>query len=433
MRMYDLIELKKRGGELSREQIFEMVSEYSRGAVPDYQMSAFLMATYFRGMTDAETVSLTEAMLRSGDLVDLSEFGCGTVDKHSTGGVGDKTTLIIAPIVAACGGVVAKMSGRGLGHTGGTVDKLESIPGFRTSLTPEEFRAQVKEHGIAVIGQSARLAPADKKLYALRDVTATVDSVPLIASSIMSKKLASGTRSVVLDVKWGKGAFMKTPEAAYELADSMVKIGRAHGRRMSALITDMNSPLGCAVGNSLEVFEAVEVLRGRGPEDLRTVATALAGLMLKNSLGIDASAAAEMARCAISSGAAYLKFKAWISAQGGEVEYIEKPELLGEARHSLALTAKECGYVRIKDAELIGRAAMTLGAGRRTAEDVIDPRAGIILKKKTGDFVSAGDTVAVLYTERPDTLDAARALFESAYEVPADKPEPLPLIYKMIE
>ncbi len=433
MRMYDIIETKKRGGELTADEISEMIKEYTAGEIPDYQMSAFLMAVCFRGMSDAEMFALTDAMLHSGDTVDLSAFGNKSVDKHSTGGVGDKTTLIIAPIAAAAGAVVAKMSGRGLGHTGGTVDKLEAFPGFKTALSPADFEAQVKELGICVIGQSASLAAADKKLYALRDVTATVDSVPLIASSIMSKKLAAGTSSIVLDVKCGAGAFMHTPEDAEKLASAMVRIGRAYGRGMSALITDMNMPLGLAVGNSLEIAEAVEVLKGRGPDDLREIALALSSRMIKNSLGISLEQAKSKALEALDSGRAFDVFVKWIGAQGGDAKYAEDPELFGMAKYKKEIKAEQSGFVSIENAELIGTAAMTLGAGRRVSTDVIDPRAGIILAAKTADEVKRGDLIATLYTEREETLADAERIFRNGVKVTENRPTAPALIYKIIE
>ncbi len=432
MRMYDIIEKKKHGEELTKDEIFEMIAAYTKGDIPDYQMSAFTMAVYFNSMTDRETFDLTEAMATSGDTVDLSAFGDRSVDKHSTGGVGDKTTLIVAPIVAACGGIVAKMSGRGLGHTGGTVDKLESFPGFRTSLAPSEFIQQVTNIGLAVIGQSADLAPADKKLYALRDVTATVNSIPLIASSIMSKKLAAGTRSIVLDVKCGSGAFMQTPEEAGLLARAMVDIGKANGRNTAALITNMDIPLGHAIGNALEVREAIEVLRGEGPEDLRTVCLALASLMIELSCQIPAEQARAKAAETLDSGAAYEQFCRWINAQGGDAAYARDPSLFGEAAHSRAVLCTEAGFIGSCRAEEIGMAAMELGAGRVTKDSVIDPNAGIRLLKKPGDAVAPGDVLAMLYTERPETLDAAEARVRSAVTM-TDAPIPgAPLIYTSV-
>lgn len=432
MRMYDMIEKKKHGEALTKDEIFEMIRAYTDGAIPDYQMSAFCMAVYFKGMTDREIFDLTEAMATSGDTVDLSVFGDRSVDKHSTGGVGDKTTLIVAPIVAACGGIVAKMSGRGLGHTGGTVDKLESFPGFRTSLSPEAFTAQVQKCNLAVIGQSGDLAPADKKLYALRDVTATVDTIPLIASSIMSKKLAAGTKSIVLDVKCGSGAFMKTPAEAKALAEMMVKIGRAHGRNTHAIISNMDIPLGHAIGNALEVTEAIEVLTGNGPHDLREVCLTLATLMVAASCHISTEEAKARTVAALDSGAAHEKFCEWIEAQGGDAAYARDPALFGVAAHSLDVTAETDGYVLSCNAEEIGLAAMMLGAGRETADTVIDPRAGVLLLKKPGDAVKAGDTVARLYTERAETLSGAADKIRAALAFANAPVEKGRLIYEII-
>ena len=433
IRMYDLIEKKKLGESLSREEIFSMIRKYTDGEIPDYQMSAFLMAVCFKGMCDEEIFDLTEAMEKSGDTVNLDIFGDKSVDKHSTGGVGDKTTLIVAPIVAASGGIVAKMSGRGLGHTGGTVDKLESFPGFKTSLTPDEFKSQVKDISLAVIGQSGDLAPADKKLYALRDVTATVNSVPLIASSIMSKKLAAGTRSIVLDVKCGSGAFMHTAEDAAILAETMVKIGKAHGRNIAAIITDMNVPLGHAVGNSLEVCEAIEVLRGGGPSDLRTICLTLASIMVKLSCKISIEEARERTKDALESGKAYETFCRWIEAQGGDAALARDPSLFGKAKYEKDVVAQCDGYISSLNAEMIGTAAMILGAGRQTASDVIDVRAGIILNKKTSDKVTRGDVIATLYTEREDRLSAAEKMVYGALSFTDSEPEREPLIYRIIE
>ena len=432
MRMYDIIEKKKHGLELSKDEIFDMIREYTDGRIPDYQMSAFCMAVYFKGMTDREIFDLTEAMATSGDTVDLSIFGDKSVDKHSTGGVGDKTTLIVAPIVAACGGIVAKMSGRGLGHTGGTVDKLESFPGFHTSLSPEAFTAQVQKCNLAVIGQSGDLAPADKKLYALRDVTATVDTIPLIASSIMSKKLAAGTKSIVLDVKCGSGAFMKTPAQAKALAEMMVKIGRAHGRTTHAIISNMDIPLGHAIGNALEVNEAIEVLTGKGPDDLREVCLTLATLMVAASCHLSPEEAKVRTKEALDSGAAHTKFCEWIEAQGGDAAYARDPSLFGTAAHGLDIKAAADGYVLSCNAEEIGLAAMMLGAGRETAESVIDPRAGILLFKKPGDAVKAGDVIARLLTERENTLTDAADKVKAAIRFTHEPVETGKLIYEIV-
>lgn len=433
MRMYDLIEKKKHGGELTREEIFEMISLYTADQIPDYQMSALMMAIYFSGMTDEETYTLTEAMAKSGDTVDLSRFGHRSVDKHSTGGVGDKTTLIVAPIVAAAGGIVAKMSGRGLGHTGGTVDKLESFPGFRTSLSPEEFADQSERVGLAVIGQSANLAPADKKLYALRDVTATVDSLPLIASSIMSKKLAAGTRSIVLDVKCGSGAFMREPADAKRLAETMVQIGIANGRNTAAVITNMDIPLGHAIGNAMEVTEAIEVLCGGGPEDLRTVCLTLATRMIALSCQKTVEEAEAIAHDCLYCGKAYKKFCEWIEAQGGDASYAKNPALFGTAAHTLEITADADAYISACNAEMIGTAAMILGAGRQTKDSVIDPRAGILLLKKPGDAVQAGEVIAKLFTERAETLEASANTVRTALTFSDTAVQKQPLIYAVID
>ena len=428
MRMYDLIEKKKRGEALSEEEIREMITLYTRGDIPDYQMSALMMAIYFRGMNAEETSILTDAMANSGEVVDLSDLGDKTVDKHSTGGVGDKTTLIVTPIVAAAGGTVAKMSGRGLGHTGGTVDKLESFPGFNTSLTPDEFAAQVKKCSLAVIGQSANLAPADKKLYALRDVTATVNSIPLIASSIMSKKLAAGTRSIVLDVKCGSGAFMNTPELARELAEAMVAIGKSRGRRTAAVITNMDLPLGHAIGNALEVKEAIEVLTGKGPGDLREVCLKLASVMLSLSLGMTEEEGFALASNTLKSGKAYEKFCEWISLQGGDVAYARDPSLFGRSTYEREIKAGRDGYILSSNAEAIGIAAMKLGAGRETKDDLIEFKAGIRLLKKPCDEVKASDTIAVLYTEKKEALDEAEKIVLNALTFTDNPPERAPMI-----
>lgn len=432
MRMYDIIEKKKHGLALTRDEIFELIEEYTAGNIPDYQMSAFLMAVYFQSMTDEEIFDLTEAMATSGDIIDLSGFGESSVDKHSTGGVGDKTTLIVTPIVAAAGGIVAKMSGRGLGHTGGTVDKLETFDGFRTSLSPEEFSAQVQKIGLAVIGQSTNLASADKKLYALRDVTATVDSIPLISSSIMCKKIAAGTRSIVLDVKCGSGAFMQTAEDAKALAEMMVKIGKAHGRNTAAVITNMDVPLGHAIGNALEVKEAIEVLRGKGPEDLRTVCLTLASLMIELSCSLSADKARERAKDMLDSGKAYEKFCEWIEAQGGDPAAAKNTSLLCKAAHVKSFCAESDGYMLSCDAAAIGTAACILGAGRQTKDDVIDHIAGIILLKKPSDAIKKGDVIAELHTNREDTIGAAEAIMRVAFTFTDKHVEPQKLIYEIV-
>ena len=432
MRMYDIISKKKHGEELSDSEIREFITEYTEGRIPDYQVSALMMAIYFKGMCDRETSTLTMAMSTSGDTVDLSEFGTLTVDKHSTGGVGDKTTLVVAPIAASLGCRLAKMSGRGLGHTGGTVDKLESFPGFDTSLAPEKFFAQVREHGIAVIGQSGNLAPADKKLYALRDVTATVDSIPLITSSIMSKKLAAGSNSIVLDVKCGSGAFMREPEDAETLATKMVEIGKRCGRNMAALITNMDIPLGYAIGNSLEVKEAYSILSGAGPDDLRAVCIELATNMVSLALGYEAEEAREKVLDAIASGKAKAKFTEWIIAQGGDATLAANPMLLPESGIKHEVKATSAGYICKMNAEEIGVSSVILGAGRETKDSVIDHSAGIVLVKKLGDKVEVGYTLAVLHTNNRDAIPAAEAKFLGAISMSDEIVELGKLIYKTI-
>lgn len=432
MRVYDLIQKKKNGEELSPAELDFLVRGYTDGTIPDYQMSAFAMAVYFQSMTPAETAALTDAMARSGDMVDLSCFGDLSVDKHSTGGVGDKTTLILAPIVASLGCKVAKMSGRGLGHTGGTVDKLESIPGYKTTLTGEEFLTQVSEIGVAVIGQSGNLAPADKKLYALRDVTATVDSIPLIASSIMSKKLAAGSHSIVLDVKFGSGAFMKTEEDAATLARAMVDIGTACGRNVSAVLTNMDIPLGCGIGNALEVEEAMEVLRGNGPADLRTVSVALASHMVSLALGVPVEEAKARVENTLASGCAWNTFREWIAAQGGDPLVCEDPSRMKRSAIIREVRAPRDGYITHMNTEKIGEAAVVLGAGRTRKEDDIDPAAGLRILKKTGDFVQAGDVLAYLHTESEKAFREGESRYLEAIEFGESAPEEMPLVSRVI-
>lgn len=427
MRMVDIIAKKRDGGVLSEQEIRFLIEGYTNGEIPDYQMSAWAMAVLFRGMTAEETAILTDAMMRSGDTVDLSCFGGLSVDKHSTGGVGDKTTLIVAPIVAALGGKVAKMSGRGLGHTGGTVDKLEAVPGFRTTLTPEEFRRQVEDIGVAVIGQSGNLTPADKKLYALRDVTATVDSLPLIASSIMSKKLAAGSRSIVLDVKCGSGAFMKTEADGRALAQAMVDIGKACGRSVAALITNMDIPLGTHVGNALEVKEAVEVLSGK-EGDLRTICTELAANMLALCHGWDLEDARVRVLDAIDSGKALDTMKRWLKAQGGDPDFNKLPK----AAVVVPVKAERSGWITHMDAAKVGIGSSLLGAGRMKKDDPIDYAAGIVLEKKTGDHVEAGDVLAWLHTNDESRLPGAEAMLLEALTWGETKPEQQPLIYGIV-
>ncbi len=432
MRMYDLITKKKRGEPLATSEIRAMVEGFTKGEIPDYQMAAMLMAICFRSMTEEEMRGLTLAMAASGDEVDLSAFGSSTVDKHSTGGVGDKTTLIACPVVAAAGGRIAKMSGRGLGHTGGTVDKLESIPGFRTTLSREEFFAVVEKTGISLIGQSGELAPADKKLYALRDVTATVDSIPLIAASVMSKKLAAGSAAIVLDVKTGSGAFMKTLDDALALARAMVAIGEGAGRKTSAVITDMDVPLGFAVGNALEVAEAMEVLQGRGPADLREVSLALAADMLRLIGRGSFDECQRLAEKAVEDGSAFRAFAAMVEAQGGDASCLADPRKLPQAAFRLKVRAERSGYITHMDAETIGRAACMLGAGRETKESVIDHAAGIRILKKTGEAVEAGEAIAELHANAENLLAPAASRCLAAIEVGTAPPAKRPRIFARV-
>ena len=435
MRMYDVILKKRSGGELTDEEIAYFVSGYVDGSIPDYQAAALCMAIYFKGMSDRETVALTDCMARSGDTVDLSRFGALSVDKHSTGGVGDKTTLIVAPIVASLGGKVAKMSGRGLGHTGGTVDKLESIPGMRVTMDRKDFLRQVEDIGIAVIGQSGNLTPADKKLYALRDVTATVDSIPLITSSIMSKKLAAGSHSIVLDVKVGSGAFMKTPEQAKELAQGMVNIGKACGKNIAAVITDMSRPLGEAVGNILEVTEAAEILKGRKKGDLYDVSLALASEMVMLFKGVTFDEAQTQVVEAIESGAAFKVMKEWISAQGGDVRCLEDTEMfLGEnrPRYVVPIVSPCDGYITAMDTESIGIAAVMLGAGRSKKDEPIDYSAGLIIEKKTGDKLNKGDVMGYLYTNIESAVQPATERYISALKFGDNSPKEIKMIHGIV-
>lgn len=432
MRMYDIIKKKRDGNPLSPEEIYAVIEGYTKGEIPDYQISALCMAIYFRGMTDEETTALTLAVRDSGDRLDLSNIKGLRVDKHSTGGVGDKTSLVIAPIVAALGLTVAKMSGRGLGHTGGTIDKLEAIKGFRTDLDSEEFERIVNETGIAIVGQSATLAPADKLLYALRDVTATVDSMPLIASSIMGKKLAADDDCIVLDVKTGSGAFMKAVEDSRELARLMVEIGKRAGKRMCALITDMDRPLGCAVGNSLEVIEAIETLKGKGPQDLTELCIALAAHMLTLAEKGSYEECEQMVHRVIDSGEALDAFARMVKAQGGDPAYIYDPSLFSTAQYQKELLSPVDGYISLMNTEQCGVASLLLGAGRNTKEDEIDLEAGIRLLAKTGDRVKKGDVIAILYTNRQATLEAAEKTLLESIIFGDTAPEPRPLIFDII-
>lgn len=432
MRMYDLIMKKRNSLELSKEEISYIIKEYVAGNIPDYQMSAFLMAIYFTGMSKEETLYMTMEVAHSGDMVDLSSIKGVKVDKHSTGGVGDKTTLIIAPIVASLGVKVAKMSGRGLGHTGGTVDKLESIPNFKTSLSREEFFDIVNKIGVSVIGQSGNLAPADKKLYALRDVTATVDSIPLIAVSIMSKKLAAGNDCILLDVKTGSGAFMKTVDSAIELAKEMVDIGSNAGKNTLALITDMDIPLGYNIGNSLEVIEAIETLRGRGPKDLTEVCIQLSANMLYLAGKGSIEECIHFANRAIEDGSAYNKFIEMVEAQGGDSNVIKDVDKFEKSKYSFELKSEYSGYINSMDTESLGIASVMLGAGRETKDSVIDFSAGIIINKKYGEYIEAGEVLATMYANDESLFEAAAKKYLEAIEIKNTRPEIKPLIYARV-
>lgn len=402
MRFVDIIEKKKEHQALTKEELHFFISEYVKGTIPDYQVSALLMAIYFNGMEEEETAYLTEEMLHSGDMIDLSSIPGVKCDKHSTGGVGDKTSLSLAPMVAACGVKVAKMSGRGLGHTGGTLDKAESIEGFRVDLTIDEFLSQVKEIGLAIIGQTGTLVPADKKLYALRDVTATVNSIPLIASSIMSKKLAAGSDTILLDVKYGEGAFMQTAKDAQKLAETMIRIGQHFHKDVRAMISNMNQPLGNAIGNALEVKEAIATLQGKGPKDFTELCLKAGSIMLMQAgKAEDEISARSMLQNVMDDHRALDKLLEMVEAQGGNIEQILHPELLPQAKEILEITSKECGYIKDVHALTLGTLAMQLGAGRMVKEDTIDPAVGIVLNKKDGDYVEKGDILAFVHINQP--------------------------------
>ena len=435
MRMVDIIEKKRDGHVLSEEEIRFFVENYAKAddPIPDYQASAFTMAVYFKGMNEEETAILTDAMMRSGDLVDLSSIKGVKVDKHSTGGVGDKTSLVVGPLVAALGGKVAKMSGRGLGHTGGTLDKLESIPGTQIYISQEDFIKQVNEVGLAIIGQTAHIDPADKKLYALRDVTATVESIPLIASSIMSKKLASGSDAILLDVKFGSGAFMKNIDKARELALEMVKIGKNLGRDTRAILTDMDQPLGFAVGNSLEVKEAIATLNGHGPKDFVELCLSAASILLTQAgLAKTKEEGRAMAEKAMHDGSGLAKLAALIKAQHGDESYIYHPEKFPLAKHIIPVYAKEDGYIKRIDCLSIGLGAMKLGAGRERMDDVIDMASGIVLAKKVGDFVKAGDKLCECHTNKEDYQEVIAEIGDAFILTKESFPYP-PIIHEVIE
>ena len=432
MRMYDLISKKRDGGTLNKEEMTHLIEGYVKGEIPDYQMSAFLMAVYFQGMTKEETAIMTDLVARSGDMVDLSSIEGIKVDKHSTGGVGDKTTLIVAPLAAACGVKVAKMSGRGLGHTGGTVDKLEAIPDMRVSLEREEFFDVVNKTGICVIGQSGNLTPADKKLYALRDVTATVESIPLIAVSIMGKKLAAGSDCILLDVKTGSGAFMNRVEDSLALAQEMVNIGESAGRKTAALITNMDIPLGNNIGNSLEVIEAVETLKNQGPEDLTLVCLELAANMLYLAGIGDMETCLGKVKEALENGTALQKLVDMVEAQGGDSDVIKDTSKFEQAAIVEEVLSPYDGYITFMDTKECGIASCILGAGRETKEDTIDYSAGIVLKKKTGDKIQKGDVLAVLYGNKQEKMQPAKEQFLKALKVENTKPEKQKLIYARV-
>ncbi|CAH1197366.1 Pyrimidine-nucleoside phosphorylase [Paenibacillus allorhizoplanae] len=433
MRMVDLIHKKRVGEALSEQEITFIINEYTAESIPDYQMSAFLMATFLNGMTDEETSFLTLAMAGSGEMIDLSAIAGVKVDKHSTGGVGDKVSLIVGPVVASLGIPVAKMSGRGLGHTGGTLDKLESIPGFQIELSKEAFIEAVNTNKIAIVGQSGNLAPADKKIYALRDVTATVDSIPLIASSIMSKKIASGAEAIVLDVKIGSGAFMKTVEDARVLARTMVDIGTRLNRKTIAMITDMDQPLGREIGNANEIRESIDVLRGTGDKELTEVAISVAAYMaVLGKVFTSFEEAQEAVRDIISKGKALDTFKRFIASQGGDSCVVDQPELLPTAAYHIEVTAQQAGFINEIQAENIGIAAMVLGAGRAKKEDLIDYAVGLTLNKKIGDAIQIGESICTIHANRLDVAEV-EAMILDAYKITSTQPAPKQLIYDVIE
>lgn len=433
MRIYDIIKKKRDNLELSKAEIDFFVEKYSKGEIPDYQASALLMAIYLNKMNKEETVYLTEAMMNSGEVIDLSEIKGIKVDKHSTGGVGDKTTIALAPLVAACGAPVAKMSGRGLGHTGGTLDKLEAIPGFSIEMESRKFIDSVNELKIAVCGQTASIAVADKKMYALRDVTATVDNISLIAASIMCKKLASGANAILLDVKTGDGAFMKTLDESFELAKAMVDIGNGMNRETIGMITDMDEPLGFAVGNSLEVIEAIETLKGNGPKDFVNLCETLGSYMLVLAKVVDSfDDGVEKIRAVIKNGQALEQLKVFIENQGGDKRVVDDYSLLPQASKVAEIKASKSGYISKIEAEEVGISAMILGAGRETKEDILDLSAGIVLEKKVGDYVNEGDILAYMHFNKEEKIESAKERFIAAYTIVDDKIEPKKLIYGVV-
>ena len=434
MRAVDVIQRKRDGLELSREEIEFFIRGYALGQIPDYQASAFTMAVFFRGMTAAETVALTEAMMRTGEVLDFSDLPGPKVDKHSTGGVGDKTSLILAPLAAACGVYVPMISGRGLGHTGGTLDKLESIPGFRVRLSLTEFREVLRRSKLGLIGQTPEVAPADRKLYALRDVTATVESRPLISASIMSKKMAEGIDALVLDVKTGDGAFMKSFEDAKALAQTMVEIGRGMGKKVAALITDMDQPLGHAVGNALEVVECVETLKGRGPNDLESLSLELAARMLQlGGVTTQLEAARARVRDALASGAGLRKLREIVELQGGDPRAVDDPALLPRAREALPLRAERDGRVTRIACGAVGHAAMLLGAGRETVESTIDPAVGLVLHKKVGELVIQGEPLLTMHVNDRTHLEEVTNVLKDAIRVGPEAPARTALIRAVLD
>jgi pyrimidine-nucleoside phosphorylase len=433
MRVADLIRQKREGAEITPEQINFLIDGYTRGEIPDYQISALLMAILWRGMTHSEIAALTDAMLRSGRTLDLSDLPGKKVDKHSTGGVGDKTSLIIAPIVAAGGLVVPMISGRGLGHTGGTLDKLESIPGFNVNLSLADFRCVLGKCGCALIGATAEIAPADKKIYALRDVTATVENPALICASIMSKKLAEGIDALVLDVKTGSGAFLKSEKEAVSLAELMVETGKRMGKRVVALVTDMDQPLGRSAGNAMEVVESIDILNGEGPPDLRELCLELCGWMFylgERVVSVDEGR--RLAADQISSGRAKEKFREIIRLQGGDDTILDHPDRLPVAQYTAGVTSPSSGYVKVTDCEKLGLACIALGAGRNTKEDAIDPAVGLVFHRKQGDAVRQSEVLCTIHYNSPARLDDARRLIAASFQITHEAPAPQPLVRRVI-
>jgi pyrimidine-nucleoside phosphorylase len=434
LRAVDIVLRKRDGHELTPQEIGFFVDAYTRGEIPDYQASAFAMAVFFRGMQPRETVALTEAMMRTGEVLDLSDLPGPKVDKHSTGGVGDKASLVLAPLAAACGDVVPMISGRGLGHTGGTLDKLESIPGFRVGLSLSEFRAVLRRAGLGLIGQTPEIAPADRKLYALRDVTGTVESLPLIASSIMSKKMAEGIDALVLDVKTGDGAFMRTEADSRALAEAMRDIGRGMGKRVAVLITDMDQPLGRAVGNSLEVVESIDTLKGQGPADVTELSVEEAAWMIQLAgLAANLDAARAQVRSALASGAGLQKFREVIELQGGDPRVCDDPSRLPQARERVEVRSDRAGYVAAIRCRAVGVAAMLLGAGRETVDSRIDPAVGLIVHKKVGDRVEKGEPLMTLHVNDRRQLGEAEALVREAVRIEEERRQPPPLIHMVLD